>query len=757
MSREQALARVAWIRFPLWAILPLTLALSGGYAGADEKGAKKPQPFHRAAAAERQSKKESAIREMFGFPETFLPEAGSAELCQAVSDIVFSGGQVADVVANYGHATDMGTILDDIVRETQGMPGNFRPGASPEELWKAAAIAQNVFDGPPGPDDWSKLSDVMDGKTSKEDFFINVLGYNVNTQTVEISGGSGGGNNGNGSSGGTGGTGAGGTGGADTGGSSAGGGATRPNVETGAAGGGGTGQSDAGGVGGAGSVGGTGNGEAGGAGTGNTGGSSGNETGGTSRGTDDLGGTNGGGTGTNGGTGDDCGTLHIDENGRHTYTACMSDGPYDPVGNGTGGGSSSGNDGTGGTDNSGSDTTAGGSNDDADTGTDTGGGSVDDAVDTDAGDEMPNPDETPRHRASPEQMAAIMQNMAEERRNRLTNPGPDGANSGGRRGNYDTILPFDYIKGRVDPYAQPNPDDGSQHDGNPVLPDIKGRLTQPIPDGSGTGVPGGRVGADVGALGRDKGRGGGIGPVANGQTPVGAEQSEGAMAAIGDVPAGQAVASEAAEGAAMVLSVSGSAERMMMSGGKPQWVPLRVGDQLGTCSIIRTGLRSGVQLQMPDGGQADVGSAAKFGLRDVGSARTAAQMTLKYGAVGVLRGRSETASGPSVETPAGVVRLASRKGRVAFSSGTGLRLSGGRNVWQAAPFAARNNVIAATGAKRHGVLATTGKTSRATIPIKPTAQTTGGPVRISRTSTARVASLGGAIPMAPGRVPVVAK
>jgi hypothetical protein len=149
--------------------------------------------------------------------------------------------------------------------------------------------------------------------------------------------------------------------------------------------------------------------------------------------------------------------------------------------------------------------------------------------------------------------------------------------------------------------------------------------------------------------------------------------------------------------AATVLAVTGSAQRMVVQNGQAKWVAVKKGDRLGQYSIVRTGLGSGVDLQLPNGQQAHVNSATKMGISDLGRGDGSAHLTLKYGGVGLSRGTRLTAAPVRVETPAGALRFTGDRGKVSFDRLAGLSLEGRRQAWRAAP--ARVQRVVRAGAR----------------------------------------------------------
>jgi hypothetical protein len=106
----------------------------------------------------------------------------------------------------------------------------------------------------------------------------------------------------------------------------------------------------------------------------------------------------------------------------------------------------------------------------------------------------------------------------------------------------------------------------------------------------------------------------------------------------------------AVSAAARVLSVRGAAERLVMRAGAPTWVRLRAGEELGPRAVVRTGLRSGLVLELHDGGQATVGAATKLGIcaPPEGQGGPQGPLRVKYGAVRMSRPAPAATATPGV-------------------------------------------------------------------------------------------------------------
>jgi hypothetical protein len=105
---------------------------------------------------------------------------------------------------------------------------------------------------------------------------------------------------------------------------------------------------------------------------------------------------------------------------------------------------------------------------------------------------------------------------------------------------------------------------------------------------------------------------------------------------------------------ARALSVTGQAQKSVAAAdGTLRWEPLREGDELSERTIIRTGLDSGVLLDLAGRGQVRVGSATKIGISElrVEGSLAKTQLGLKYGTV---RAEVDSRTGPAdfrVTTP----------------------------------------------------------------------------------------------------------
>jgi hypothetical protein len=157
-------------------------------------------------------------------------------------------------------------------------------------------------------------------------------------------------------------------------------------------------------------------------------------------------------------------------------------------------------------------------------------------------------------------------------------------------------------------------------------------------------------------------------------------------------PTPEAAGSAAARGA-QVLSVKGSAQRMVVEGGKATWAAIRPGDSPDELSIIRTGLRSGVELQV-NGARVAIGSASKVGICRVAGA---GGLRLRYGSVRVHQAAGCPDGAFTVHTPAGMLALTQQTGGVAYGRGTGLQVTGPGGAWRTVRAGGASGQIAAMG------------------------------------------------------------
>jgi hypothetical protein len=133
---------------------------------------------------------------------------------------------------------------------------------------------------------------------------------------------------------------------------------------------------------------------------------------------------------------------------------------------------------------------------------------------------------------------------------------------------------------------------------------------------------------------------------------------------------------------ARVVSVTGQAQKSIVDeGGTIRWQPVRQGDELSEKTIIRTGLDSGVLLDLAGRGQVRVGSATKMGIGElkIDGALAKTRLGLKYG---TIRADVDSHKGPAdfrVATPTATlsVRGSALEASVTNENGTrGYSLAG---------------------------------------------------------------------------------
>jgi len=139
---------------------------------------------------------------------------------------------------------------------------------------------------------------------------------------------------------------------------------------------------------------------------------------------------------------------------------------------------------------------------------------------------------------------------------------------------------------------------------------------------------------------------------------------------------------------ATAKEVTGSAQRTTVPADpepdfKLTWDGLEVDDRLGEKSVIRTGFRTRVLLEMGDNSRVVIDKPTKIGITElckVGEV-TRTRLGLKYGSIRV---NVERARGPSdfrVETPVAVFAVTGTKGWISISADNGFALHGDRGSW----------------------------------------------------------------------------
>lgn len=163
----------------------------------------------------------------------------------------------------------------------------------------------------------------------------------------------------------------------------------------------------------------------------------------------------------------------------------------------------------------------------------------------------------------------------------------------------------------------------------------------------------------------------------------------GVLPAMGQEKADDAKAAAAAKDApkpapmtATVVSVTGIAEKRLVSQPNSKWEPLKVGDVLGELALVRTGLGAKVILRFSDRGDVSVKGATKVG---IGTFRKRGRLVrthlgLKYGS---LHARVHRERGPNDFTVATPVATLSVRGSTAHigSWGYALGVNGVIGLW----------------------------------------------------------------------------
>ena len=136
-----------------------------------------------------------------------------------------------------------------------------------------------------------------------------------------------------------------------------------------------------------------------------------------------------------------------------------------------------------------------------------------------------------------------------------------------------------------------------------------------------------------------------------------------------------------------VLSVQGSAQRLLVTNGRASWVPVKPGDVAVSGSILRTGLGSRVELALPDGTKTSIGSATKVGLAPAGphGQTGAMRLDLAYGRLRFSRTGAASARPIrpiQIHTRAGAHQLTGQRATISHSPLSGIRLGGDRGALQ---------------------------------------------------------------------------
>ena len=128
-----------------------------------------------------------------------------------------------------------------------------------------------------------------------------------------------------------------------------------------------------------------------------------------------------------------------------------------------------------------------------------------------------------------------------------------------------------------------------------------------------------------------------------------------------------------AEDKATVVSVTGQAQRCDASVSPKKWEAVKAGDVLNDLTIIRTGLDSGVVLNLAGRGEVRIGSATKIGItefrKEGATAKTA--LGLKYG---TIEAEVDSKKGPAdfrVTTPTATLSVRGSHPQISFGADAG--------------------------------------------------------------------------------------
>jgi hypothetical protein len=133
-----------------------------------------------------------------------------------------------------------------------------------------------------------------------------------------------------------------------------------------------------------------------------------------------------------------------------------------------------------------------------------------------------------------------------------------------------------------------------------------------------------------------------------------------------------------------VKEMKGTAHRLV-AGDKPEWVPLKIGDELGEQTVIRTGFRTRVVLAFADNSEVTIARATKMGIDQFQKKEkvTKTRLGLKYGS---MRATVEEARGPNdftVATPVATLAVTGSQGPLSYCGDIGFNVqcaSGGFKV-----------------------------------------------------------------------------
>ena len=156
-----------------------------------------------------------------------------------------------------------------------------------------------------------------------------------------------------------------------------------------------------------------------------------------------------------------------------------------------------------------------------------------------------------------------------------------------------------------------------------------------------------------------------------------------ASALAGPPAAKKAVPKAPAALKATVVSVSGPAQKMVVTNGR-KWEALKAGEKLSELTVIRTGLGAKVVLNLADRGEIVVNNATKIGIRELRQKgdEVKAQLGLKYG---TMRASVEAGRGKSdfrISTPVATLSVRGSEANVGFMVDSARMLDAKAGVWR---------------------------------------------------------------------------
>ena len=137
----------------------------------------------------------------------------------------------------------------------------------------------------------------------------------------------------------------------------------------------------------------------------------------------------------------------------------------------------------------------------------------------------------------------------------------------------------------------------------------------------------------------------------------------------------------------MVMAVKGDAQRWVVEDEGTTWVDLNEYDPFHEKTVLRTGLRSMVRIDLGGGIELEMGEATKIGIDFNFDVERQVEITLKYGTVNLAR--DNTPDGPqikriNVNTPTGAFRFIGSVGGISFRGSFGLAVTDS-DAWRAGP------------------------------------------------------------------------